>query len=240
MKFEVIDKTKLAYQVAQQIIKLINQGEFRHGDRLPSERELAEMMGVSRGSIREALSTLQAAGIVVTKTGAGTFVNEDMLSQKNEMRALANVFQSENPIDILEVREAIESKGAFLAAENRTNEDIENIKNALLKQKELATKGQEPTEADKMFHMAIAVASHNAVLIEMVEYIQSLMEKTFWVMLMNNLGQLMAHDQNFSEYYLTEHEGILNAIIEQDSEKAHSLMIKHLHNVSNNLYKISL
>jgi len=240
MNFTVIDRSRLAYQVSQQIIELIRKGVYVPGDRLPSERELAEKMGVSRGSVREALSTLQAAGIVTTKNGAGTFVNDRPLSKKAELKALANALSDESPIDILEVREAIETKAAWLAAENRTDEDIENMRSALIEQRKIIEQQGDPRPADMAFHLAVAEATHNPVLIEIVKVIQSLMKRTFWELLMNNLANQVQHDEESKFQYIKEHEEILQAIIEQDAERAKSLMFAHITNVANNISKLTL
>lgn len=111
-----IQSNRLAFKVAQQLIASIKDGEYKPGERLPSERELAEKMGVSRGPLREALSSLQVANIIITKNGAGTFVNEIVPSKRNAFKALASALSDQSPIDILEVREPIEVKAAFLAA----------------------------------------------------------------------------------------------------------------------------
>jgi len=240
MSFTVIDRNRLAFQVSQQIIDLIQKGVYAPGDRLPSERELAEKMGVSRGSVREALSTLQAAGIVVTKTGAGTFVNDRPLSKKAEMKALANALSDESPIDILEVREAIETKAAWLAAENRTDEDIENMRRALEEQRNIIEQQGDPRPADMAFHLAVAQATHNSVLIEIMKVIQSLMQRTFWELLMNNLARKVQHDEDSRLQYIKEHEEILRAIVEQNAEQAQKLMFDHITNVTNNISKLTL
>ena len=239
MSFKVIDKNRLAYQVSEQIINLIRRGEFRPGERLPPERELAEKMGVSRGSVREALSALQAAGVVVTKTGAGTFVNDQPLSRKLEFKALASALSDESPIEILEVREALESKAVYMAAENRTEEDILRMSEALERQRKLIEKGSDPKPADVEFHMAIARASYNSVLVRMMEAIFSLMEQTFWETLMKNLARQVYMQESQTKKYIREHENILEAIKEQNPELAKQSMCEHISGVIDNIYKLT-
>lgn len=240
MSFTVIDKSRLTYQVSQQIITLIRNGVYAPGDKLPSERELGEKMGVSRGSIREALSTLQAVGIIVTRTGAGTFVNNLPLSKKAELKALANALSDESPLDILEVREAIESKSAWLATGNRTEEDIAKIRKALVNQREIIDKKQDPRSADMVFHLAVAEASHNLVLIEIIKVIHSLMKQTFWELLMNSLANIVSGDEEEKYTYINEHEEILQAIVDQDAERAQFLMSNHITNMVNKISKLNL
>ena len=219
---------RLAFKVAQQIIASIKNGEYNPGDRLPSERELAEKIGVSRGPLREALSSLQSANIIITKNGAGTFVNKIAPSKRNAFKALASALSDQSPIDILEVREPIEVKAAFLAAENRTEQDIENMISAFEKQKFLIESGKDPREADMQFHLAIAKATNNTVLEKTMELIFSLMDQDFWEAIMENLSVKVHQNEKEVEDYISIHESILKAIIDKNGERAQLLMKLHI------------
>ncbi|EKN63445.1 FadR/GntR family transcriptional regulator [Schinkia azotoformans] len=228
MEIVSIQHNRLAFKVSQQIIELIKTGEYKPGERLPSERELAEKMGVSRGPLREALSALQSANIITTKTGAGTFVNEVIPTKKNAFKALASTLSDQSPIDILEVREPIEVKAVALAAENRTEQDIKNMLKALEKQKLLLSLGKDPKDADMEFHLAIAKATNNTVLEKTMELIFSLMDQDFWEAMMENLSDKIYKDEKAIKEYIWIHEEILSAIVNRNKEKAQLLMKLHL------------
>lgn len=223
-----IPSNRLAFKVAQQIIASIKEGEYKPGERLPAERELAEKMGVSRGPLREALSSLQVANIIITKNGAGTFVNEIIPSKRNAFKALASALSDQSPIDILEVREPIEVKAALLAAENRTEKNIVEMTNALEKLKKLIRSGNDPKEADMEFHLAIAKATNNTVLEKTMELIFSLMDKDFWETVMENLSVKVYQNEKEIEEYIMIHEEILKAVIDKNKEKAQLLMKLHI------------
>jgi GntR family transcriptional regulator, transcriptional repressor for pyruvate dehydrogenase complex len=223
-----VQSNRLAFKVAQQLIASIKDGEYKPGERLPSERELAEKMGVSRGPLREALSSLQVANIIITKNGAGTFVNEIVPSKRNAFKALASALSDQSPIDILEVREPIEVKAAFLAAENRTEQDIQEMTSAFEKLKNLILSGKDPKEADMEFHLAVAKATNNTVLEKTMELIFSLMDKDFWETVMENLSVRVYQDEKEIAEYIMIHEEILKAIIDKNKEKAQLLMKLHI------------
>lgn len=231
MGFVSIQNNRLAFKVAQQIIECIKNGEYKPGERLPSERELAEKMKVSRGPLREALSSLQTANIIKTKNGAGTYVNDSAPSKRNAFKALASALSGQSPIDILEVREAIEVKAAALAAENRTEKDIENLINAVEKLKKLIRSGKDPREADMEFHLAIAKATHNTVLEKTMDLIISLMDQDFWETSMEILSIRVSQDEKEVEDYISLHENILKAIINKNKERTEILMKLHINQV---------
>ncbi|WP_180994410.1 FadR/GntR family transcriptional regulator [Bacillus sp. Marseille-P3661] len=228
MGYIQIPSNRLAFKVAQKLIESIRNGEYKPGERLPSERELAEKMGISRGPLREALSSLQAANFIYTKNGAGTFVNEVVPSKKNAFRALASALSDQSPIDILEVREPIEVKAAYLAAENRTEEDIKRLRSAFERQRGLILSGQDPREADMEFHLAIAKATQNTVLEKTMELIFSLMDQVFWETVMENLSDKVYQDEKEIQDYIWIHEEILKAIEDKNNERAQLLMKLHI------------
>lgn len=231
MGFKVIDHKKITHQIAQQIIQLIKEGEFTVGDRLPAERELCEKMKVSRGSIREALSALQAAGIVETKTGSGTFVKQVPVSKRDELKAIAEALNDVDPLDLIEVRESLESKAAYLAAQRASKPEIEKMKESLDQMEKLLNQNENPNPGDMKFHKEIIKASKNTVLIMLMERIYSIMQQYYWQELMKELSYKKNIQPEFRTEYLKQHKEIYRSILEQNPSKASRLMSEHIHYV---------
>ena len=145
---------KRLYQtVAKTISQLIDEGTYPPGSRLPGERELAERLGVSRVTIREAEIALQALGRLEIKTGSGVYVSEGGASE-NEMLPSASAFE------VTEARLLVESEAAALAAHNITDEEIEQLEKLI---DEMANSDHDAANvADQEFHMTIAKASNNS------------------------------------------------------------------------------
>ncbi|MEW5710236.1 MAG: FadR/GntR family transcriptional regulator [Pseudomonadota bacterium] len=167
---EVARPVRLSETVIQALQELIRDGTFRPGDRLPTERALAERFGVSRAVVREAVACLKADGYVVTRQGAGAYVaaRPELLSFKlaphdqPDLKELGHIF---------ELRLSVESTAAELAALRRTSQDIEKIAGPLAAMdRALAGQGN-GSEADNAFHRAIAAAAHNPYLERLVALI---------------------------------------------------------------------
>jgi GntR family transcriptional repressor for pyruvate dehydrogenase complex len=223
MKFQPIKPKKVSAQIADQIRSSILSGEFSPGDKLPPERELAEMFGVSRPSVREALNILSAAGLVMSYQGGGTVVLSLVeMSSRNPLSELIRSEQ-ERALDVIEVRMGMESWTAFYAAQRALPEDIrrmEEIINAM----ERNLDGLKPSEdLDANLHIVIARATHNIV----------------WVHLMQSLFDAMKEFQQtvWRAVYLTKedhhllfnhHRRIFEAIKAKDTEAAREAMSAHL------------
>ncbi|PIE72758.1 MAG: hypothetical protein CSA20_06155 [Deltaproteobacteria bacterium] len=157
--------------VYDQIVKAIRSGQYKVGDRLPPELELAEMAGVSRTSVREALSALRLVGAIETKKGNGTFIKTcefGFSAQKTRFDSNLNTFE------ILEARNVVEPAVAKLALEVLDDKGLEKIKAAFLEM-ELTVRRRafrRYHEANKNFHSAIADATRNRSLIEYVHSLQ--------------------------------------------------------------------
>ena len=161
-----IAKTRAYEQAAEQIAARIQEGAWQPGDRLPSERDLAIQLGISRGSTREALRVLEATGWLEIKPGDGTIVRErrskaDGLGTDGLLAGL-----SVEVGDLWEVRKLIEPGAAYLAAERCNEAELEAIQVVLHKMKDLAARGAlaEVFRANPDFHQAVAAASGNAMI----------------------------------------------------------------------------
>ena len=223
MVFKPISPKKISSQIAEQIRASILAGEFAPGEKLPPERELAEMFGVSRPSVREALNLLASSGLVMSYQGGGTVVMSLMeTTAGNPMTELIRS-QQERALDVIEVRKAIEASTAFYAAQRALPEDIRTMERIVDGLRE-NLEGLKPSEnLDANFHLAIAKATHNIV----------------WLHLMQNIFDAMKEFQQsvWRAVYLTgedhhllyqHHRRIFEAIRNRDPEAARAAMAEHL------------
>jgi len=223
MKFQPIKPKKVSSQIADQIRASILAGEFSPGDKLPPERELAEMFGVSRPSVREAINILAAAGLVKAYQGGGTVVMS--LVETTTGNPLTELIRNEQEraLDVIEVRKGMESWTAFYAAQRALPDDVRRLEE-LVAGMERNLNGLKPSEdLDANFHIVIARATHNIV----------------WQHLMQTLFDAMKEFQQsvWRAVYLTRedhhllfehHRSILDAIRAKDAEGARDAMYRHL------------
>ena len=168
----ILRRESLSKQVSDKLEEMISTGVYKLGDKIPTEPELMELFGVSRNTLREAVQSLTWAGLLDVKQGDGTYVCA-------ENRFAANMEQKYQDIsfeDISEARNCIEATVAHFAAKRRTEEDIDFIHAQLQRRKDLNTDIKENTKADMDFHIAIAHACHNQILIDMYESMACYME----------------------------------------------------------------
>lgn len=221
--FKEIFPIRLYESVIEQIMDLIKSNELKPGDKLPTERELAEKFSISRGSLREAFRVLESKGLIKSKPGGGRFIRE---IRKNGQTNTANIISSlekSSILELLEAREMFEIKIVKLAVQRASAEEIELIEKALNKMnEEEELKEDEKTESDTEFHLAIARASHNFVFVNIIKLHLDLLRDT--------RGKTLQIPGRREELW-REHQAILQAIKERDSIKAGEAMLKHLRNV---------
>ncbi|WP_445658632.1 FadR/GntR family transcriptional regulator [Achromobacter sp. NCFB-sbj8-Ac1-l] len=214
--FQAVAVTRLYRMIADQIAGRIRAGDFPHGGRLPSERELAEQLQVSRASIREALIALEIEGYVEVRVGSGVFV-----TASRDDAAPASPPQDEiGPFDLLEARMLIEPECAALAAQQGTEAQLAAIRKA----HEGMSLTDTPGLHDREFHRAIAAACGNAALASSVAHLWdlSLASPVFSRMqdyFVNTKVWAVAH---------AEHQRILTAILARDPIRARHAMHAHL------------
>lgn len=179
MPFQRVQAEKLSQSVVRQIELLILRGVLRPGERLPSERELSERLGVSRPSLRDAVSELQEAGLLVAKANSGIFVAEVLGSAFSP--ALTTLFASheEAVFDYLDFRRDMEGLAAERAARLGSDTDLAVVDSIFQKMEAAHTKRDPTTEArlDADFHLAIVEASHNVVMLHMMRSMYELLRE---------------------------------------------------------------
>ena len=225
----MLKQTSLIDQIVTEIEEKIRAGQFKSGDMLPSQDELARTMGVSRASLREALNRLQLMGLIEIKQGRGTFVRQ--LTPRDFMSSLGSflIVKKESAIELLEARLEIESSVAKMAAEKGNKEKILKIEEALIGMKNAIESDDlvRFIERDVRFHVAVAESCDNEIMIKIVKILRRLMkqliERVFYDVAVDK-QELMQLTYNF-------HEGVYKAILHRDPEGAKRNMQRHMGDV---------
>jgi DNA-binding FadR family transcriptional regulator len=220
MPIQILEPQRLYRQIAEQLRTLMSQGEYKPGARLPAERDLARQMGVSRPSVREALIALEVEGWVEVRTGAGVFV----LQRAGKPDMTNSVPADEwGPLELIRARRVIEGEVAALAATQAKRRDVQAIRDAIDLMQEDTERGVAPLEGDRAFHLAIAQAAGNAVLVDTVQ--------TFWDArrgpLFERLGDWFETVPSW-RMAIAEHEAIHEAIRARDADAARDAMQAHM------------
>lgn len=218
-KFKPIDKTSLSEEISRQIMRLVSSGDLKPGQRLPSERELCTRFGVGRSSLREALRCLTIVGVLETRVGEGTFLALNGDKFIGTVLGWRVATEQKNIENLMNVRLALESETAANAAIHRTQETIDSLE-AILGQMKASLNERLPfTAADAAFHLAIAKASENELVFDLLTLIRSQLEQ--------GLLRVGAWPGG-PETACTEHRRILDAIRDRDPESAKAAMHAHI------------
>lgn len=218
------------------LLDVIIKTPFSPGERLPPERDIAGMLGVTRTVVREALIMLETRGMVDVRRGAGVYVLDNAKEGTLE-GADGSSFNDAGPFELLQARQLLESNIAEFAALQATREDIIKMRHALqLEEQELASGEPGGTEnGDREFHLAVAEATHNSMLIELFRQSWQWRENnTMWLQLHRHL-----EDTRYRQEWLTDHKQILAALIKKDARAAKRAMWQHLENVKQRLLTLS-
>jgi GntR family transcriptional repressor for pyruvate dehydrogenase complex len=218
--FEVIRKNKVYEEVAKQIERLIVK-KLKPGDKLPSERELAEMLQVSRSSIRDAIRGLELVGLVEPRQGAGTIVREPSQSSLNPFGSALERRQ-ELVGELLDFRKMLEPPLAARAAAHATPEEISEMEEILQRQEEKQERGEAAIAEDAEFHYSVALASGNSVVLKVLDILMDLLRDT---------RERSLQVEGRAQKSLAGHRRILAAIKRHDAESAKSAMRRHIEDV---------
>ncbi len=212
-------RTRLYEQVAEQIAVWIRENGLGRGSRLPPERELAARLGVSRATLSQALVALEVVGVVEVRHGDGTQLTGQGLERLSEaIRAHADRMP-----EIIEARDALETKLAALAAARRSETDLVSIQAALEAMARDMDDGGRGVEGDERFHAAVTVAAHSNLLAQMMDTIQELVRETR----IESLSQ-----PGRPRVSLAGHQRIADAIAAGDPDAAATAMHDHVLMVS--------
>jgi DNA-binding FadR family transcriptional regulator len=223
MPIQAIESQRLYRQIADQLSGLIASGEFANGQRLPSERELAALLGVSRQSVREALIALEIAGKVEVRVGAGIYV---AAPRPVAVAPADPEGEGMGPFELLRARWLIEGEIAAVAARQGRPEDLAAIRSAVEEMQRRQLRNANAETADRDFHLGIASATHNSALLSVVHDLWDRGRGAIW--------KRMEHHFQTPELRaaaLRDHRAILEAIEARDERGARAAMRQHLDRV---------
>ena len=221
--FRPVNVTPLSHGVVAEFERLIAAGEFAPGDRLPSERELAQLLGVGRNSVREALRQLELLGLITSRRGDGTYIRGGDVSRLLGPFRLAIAASPATAETVLEFRRTFEPDVAALAARNLDESAVEDLLRALHRFERAVDDHDHPREADSDFHAAIAMATRNPVVIAVQQALSS--------MLVEFRERLAASSYDATRRAARGHQAIFGAIMARDCEGAREAMLAHLDSV---------
>ncbi|GAV43289.1 HTH-type transcriptional regulator LutR [Streptomyces acidiscabies] len=213
-------KQRLYEQVLDRLRQYVVDGGLAAGDRLPPERDLAQRLGVSRASVKQAIVVLEVQGLVEARHGGGTYLVRDSLDVEPVDRM---VERRRRLPDVLEAREALETKLAELAAERRTEEDLDAMRAALAHMAEEIESGAPGIEGDRLFHSAVTAAAHSALL---AEFMRSIAEQ-----IAESRTESLRQPGRPSRSW-AQHQAIFDAIAERNARKAATAMRTHVRTVA--------
>ncbi|MES3025220.1 MAG: FadR/GntR family transcriptional regulator [Pseudomonadota bacterium] len=206
--------------VATRIQELIREENIKAGERLPSERDLASKLSVSRTSLREALIALELGGIIEVRGGSGVYVSE-------QPGAPADVIEvGPGPFEVLSARRMIEAEVAALAAKMATDSNIDAILRAVLEMERNHDDRGANEQADRNFHLAIARATGNSALVGVIDYLWN-QRGSLWHKLKEHF-----QTEELRQQTLKDHRAILEAIASHDAAGARQAMRAHLERVT--------
>jgi GntR family transcriptional repressor for pyruvate dehydrogenase complex len=220
-EFEVVRRNRVYEEVAKQIERLILK-KLQPGDKLPSERDLAEMLRVSRGSIRDAIRSLELLGLVEARQGTGTIVRETSSASLTHPFANALKRRKELVSELLDFRKMLEPPLAARAATHASPEELLEMEDILRRQEERQSQGDAAVAEDAEFHYSIALASGNSVVLKVIDTVMDLLRDT-------RARSLQAEGR--PQKSLKGHRRILAAIKRHDAEAAKDAMRRHLEDV---------
>lgn len=226
-ELQAIDRTKISASIVEQILEGIETGAFPPGTALPAERVLADRLGVSRSSVREAIRVLERAGMLDVRIGSGTYVKASRSPRLALLRAQAALSGEHSPIDVIAARLVLEPACAEVAAVQRTASDREGIGAMLAQQERLVEAGADASGADVGFHLAVAGATRNPVLLLLVERLVTIMRRSPWA----ELKQASRESPDGAVRDVREHRAVLTAIERGDGAAAARAMRAHLRSV---------
>ena len=232
MKLKPVKTKRIYEEIVEQIRLLVTEGHVKAGDRLPSERDLAERLQVSRASVREALSALEMMGLLEIRSGEGTYIKQVNIDSVVAPLAWVLSMEKDMVLELLEVRKILETQAAVLAAERAEAEEVVELREALEEMKKDLQSGRLGDSSDHSFHYAIARGTRNKILIRLMNAISDTMFQTL------RASRIKLYEsEGVPERLYTEHEEIFKAIQAKSPDEARVLMLQHLEGVEKEYLK---
>ena len=221
---------RLSDRVAQQLLELIQTAQLQSGEKLPTERALAEQLGVSRTALREAIQKLASRGVLESRVGAGTFVLARAPEWHEQAISPLAPLMRDDPqyrYDVLEARQILEVSTAWHAAQRATDQDKDHIRRCFdeMLRHQQSQDAENSARADAQFHLAIAEASHNVVVVQVM---RSLFELVLGTVAQNRRLMFVHNDPKVLERLTRQHHDLMQAVIAGEPEQARSVIGAHL------------
>jgi DNA-binding FadR family transcriptional regulator len=223
MPFAPIRKQQISDLVFEQLRESIYRGELKTGERLPSERDLSDVMQVSRSSVRKAIIQLIDLGYVENRQGQGTFVKLPEARGPHNLFAHVMTPGQSSLDELMEVRIGLECQGVALAAERANEMDIAFLELAFQEMNDCHPDREKAKSADMKFHMGIAYATHNSVHVDLTRRFYDYMFHSI-----NKLQSLLYEKNNNLGIIDQQHFKILDAIKCRDGDSANRYMLQHI------------
>jgi len=220
-------------EITEQLKRLIAEGKIKVGEKLPSTKEMSERFGVGRSTTREALSALKAMGLIEIRQGGGCRVirSDPAEIAIPELESLR--MNRETLLELLEARQSLEVSNAAIAAAKRTEADLADFR-ALIREMEVSVGHDlEGERTDLLFHLTLAKATHNSIMVKLFESIANQLEKAIREV---RRVELYAN-QSVAKKLYKEHSALFAAIEAQDADLAARRMRQHLQHVESILMK---
>jgi GntR family transcriptional regulator, transcriptional repressor for pyruvate dehydrogenase complex len=214
-----VNKTVISEEIVEQILGLIEKGELKPGQRLPSERDLCVQFGSGRSSLREALRCLSMVGVLHARVGEGTKVAPDSGRFLGQILKWRFITEQQNIENLMQVRIALESLTAASVATNRLEEDLRDLDELLTRMKAAQNDARRFGELDLEFHLTLARASGNTLVVDLITMIRGQVAKA--------LSRALTFP-DASSLSLSEHIRIVQKIRRSDSDGARAAMYEHL------------
>jgi GntR family transcriptional regulator, transcriptional repressor for pyruvate dehydrogenase complex len=221
--YRAVRTSRLFEQIVKQVEESILKGQLKPGDQLPAERDLAQRFGVSRTAVREAVKTLREKGLVEAYSGRGTFVtNDTSQAMRQSLDLMVRTNQQEGSLQLAELRQVLEPEIAALAATRIDEQLLATMREAVLAMDRNLDDPDAYVEADLDFHLALAEAVGNPLILSLLDSIVGLLRE--------QRSRIFKVDGG-PERGQFHHKKILEAIENRDAEKARAAMRAHLEQV---------
>ena len=239
--FKEVKNQRLYLQIVNQVRNLIAKGNLKAGDKLLPERELTEKFGVSRASIREAMSALEILGLIESRGSQGNFIKADQIDASINS-AMKELSKNHSPLEVFEVRCELEPSLTALAAKKRTLEDLKELKEHLQKLNSLShqiefdlkdlKKIEDYMEEDRLFHLQIAHCANNSILLAIYSGVNIMLKEKHWKVLKMKSMVKKGKIKKFEK----EHTEIFDAIREGNAELARNNALDHLQYIKGDMF----
>lgn len=228
--FKPVKNMKVYEQVVDQIKEMVRIGQIKKGDKLPTERVMAEELQVSRTSIREAMRALEVVGLVESRQGAGNYIREEFDDVLLEPLSIVFMLQNGTNKDIFELREVLELSTIFLSVMRISDEELKRL-GELVGRFKTSRNEEENVKIDSEFHSIIVKAANNVLITNLLEVVSELVDK-----FITEGRRAILSDERNKEKLLDFHEKIYLAIKNRDVYSAYKYMQEHFELIKENIY----